>query len=175
MKKALTFSLLFFIILYTFGQTKSLKRSIRWENPKSVSHYYQLNQRDFNKTNFLFFENACYYNQKNFFPYYYELIKVNSPHTDVRIKNITYVKLLDKEKEIINNKNLIPEQLSYETKLNYKRKQPYLQLNLLPLRKNPLTGQIEKVKSFDIELIQKDKVIVSKQSTSFSTESVLKR
>ncbi len=175
MKRILIFSLLFFIILYTFGQKRTLNRKITWDSPKTISHYYKLSQKNINKTEFLFFENANYYNHENFYPYYFELIKVNSPYVDLKVTNIKYEKLTGKEQAILKYKNQIPENISYESKISYKRKQTYIQLNILPLRNNRLNGQIEKVVSFNIEIIPKTDVVrASLKTKSFISESVLK-
>lgn len=174
MKKALILSLLFFIILYTFGQNKTVNRKIKWEQPKSVSHYYELYQKNYNKTDFLFFQDAIYHND-SYLPYYYELIGINSRNTDIKISNIKFEKLTPREKEIVNGNRSIPKSITYNTNIAYKRKQPYLQLSILPLKRNPLTGEIEKITSFSIELIRKNRAISSKQkSEGFSSESVLK-
>jgi hypothetical protein len=175
MKRILIFNLLFFIILYTFGQKKTYTRKISWELPKKISHYYQLNQKNINTTEFLFFEGACYNNQEDNYPHYYELIKVNSQNVELKISNIKYENLSSKELSILKYKNQIPENISYESVISFKRKQPYLQLNLLPIRKNPLNGQIEKAISFDIEIVPNKNIISSKlTSKSFTSESVLK-
>lgn len=174
MKKALILSLLFFIILYTFGQNKPTTRIIRWEEPKSVSHYYQLQQKNYNKTDFLFFQDAIY-NNDNYLPNYYELIRINNPNTDIKINHVKFEKLTPPEKEIVKGNRKIPANLTYNTTISYKRKQPYLQFSMLPLRKNPSTGEVEKVISFSIELIEKQRKIgLNLKSTSFSSESVLR-
>ncbi len=175
MKKVLILSLLFFIILYTFGQNKTLKRTIHWEKPKAVSHYYELSQKHFNKTSFLFFQDAVYSSHDGFLPYYYELIKATDSNTDIKISNIRYAKLTDEEKEILKNENKIPEKLNYQSVIAYKRKQPYLQIKLLPLRRNPFTGEVEKIISFNIEIVENRQNAASiKKSTNFISESVLK-
>jgi hypothetical protein len=149
MKRILIFSILFFIILYTFGQNKILNRKINWQSPKTISYYYQINQKNINKTEFLFFDDAYYYDQETNFPYYFELIKINSL-VDINVTNIKYEKLADNEQTIIKYKNRIPDNISFNYEINYKRKQAYLQFNLLPFIKNQFTGQIEKVTSFDL-------------------------
>ena len=173
MKRILIFNLLFFIIFYTFGQKRIYNRTIKWESPKTISHYYQVSQKNINKTEFLFFENAQYYNQENYYPYYYELIKVNSTNNDLKIININYETLTDHERNIIKYKNQIPEKITYESQISYKRKQVYLQLNILPFRYH--NGQLEKVVSFDIEISPKTQNLTKKiTSKKFNSESILK-
>lgn len=174
MKRILIFNLLFFIILYTFGQNKILSRKINWEPPKSISHYYQISQKNINKTEYLFFDDAYYHDQNTMYPYYFELLKINS-QVDLKITNIKYEKLTDKEKSIIKYYDQIPNDVYYKAEISYKRKQAYLQFNLLPLRKNQFNGQLEKVISFDIKLTPKSKSIYTNlKSSNFNSESVLK-
>jgi hypothetical protein len=175
MKKALILSLLFFIILYTFGQDKTLNRKIRWEEPKSVSHYYELQQKNYNQTDFLFFQDAIYNHKNNYLPHYYELLKINTPNTDIVISNIRFENLTAREKEIAEKNKGIAENITFKTNVSYKRKQPFLQLSMLPLRRNPSTGEIEKVTSFSIKLIEKKRNEgLNQKSTSFISESILR-
>ncbi len=175
MKKILIFVPLFFIFLYTFGQNSKNTRIINWENPKSVSHYFNIDQKNINKTELLVFENACY-NQNTLLPYYYELIKVSSSKTEIKITNIKYKQLTREESLVIKNKNKIPETIEYESTINYIRSKPYIQLSLLPLKKNNFTGQIEKVISFEIEIVPSSKGISLQRmrTKSFSSSSVLR-
>lgn len=175
MKRILLFNLLFFIIFYTFGQKQTFNRKISWELPKTVSHYYQLNQKNINKTEYLFFKDACYYDEESYYPFYFELIKVNSPNVELKISNIKYENLTSKELSILKNKNRISEDFKPETQISYRRNQPYIQLNILPLRKSRTSGQIEKIVSFDIDIIPKSsKTLATSNSKKFTTESVLK-
>lgn len=54
----------------------------------------------------------------------------------------------------MKNKKILRNEIQFSYTISYKRKQPYLQLNLLPLRNNPTTGEVEKVISFDIQLVK---------------------
>ncbi|PLX21563.1 MAG: hypothetical protein C0597_03195 [Marinilabiliales bacterium] len=175
MKRILTLNLLFFIYFCTFAQNSNTTRKITWESPKKISYYYQSNQKDINNIEFLFFKGAQYYNYNNYHPNYYELIKVQSENIEVRIKNVQYIELNNNELIILKQKNQIPEKLKYESTINYIRNQPYLQLNLLPFRKNTSSGKIEKVISFEFELIPKTEIAeIVKSTKKFVTESVLK-
>ena len=176
MKKISFFTLLFFIIFYTNAQNVSLSRKILWESPKTISHYYDINQKYINKTEFLTFEKACYYDQQSLLPYYFELIKANSINVNLTIDNVNYKTLDNNELSALKKKNQIPVHLTYNYKITYRRKQPYIQLDLLPFRKNPLTGQIEKIISFDINIKETSERIsyIKPKSKSFSSESVLK-
>ena len=176
MKKTVFFTLLFFTILYTHAQNTSLSSDLIWELPKTISHYYDINQKNINKTEFLTFEKACYYDQQSLLPYYFELIKVNSTNINVTIDNVNYKTLDIDELKVLKNKTQISTQLNYNYKITYGRKQAYLQFDLLPFRKNPSTGQIEKVISFVINIKEITKSIsyTKPKSKSFLSESVLK-
>ena len=176
MKKTVFFTLLFFTILYTNAQNTSFSRDILWELPKTISHYYDINQKNINKTEFLTFEKACYYDQQSLLPYYFELIKVNSVNINVTIDNVNYKTLDNNELKALKNKTQISTQLNYNYKITYSRKQAYLQFDLLPFRKNPSTGQIEKITSFVINIKEATKNIAytKPKSKSFASESVLK-
>ncbi len=173
MKKTLIFNLLFFIIFCTFGQEKIYHRTIHWESPKSISYYYQVNQKNINKTEFLSFDNAQYYDLETYFPYYFELIKVKSLNTNIKISNIKSEYLTDQEKEALRFKSRIPETVHYETRINYARKESYLQISLLPFINE--RGQIKKIISFDIEISSDKQQRSHKESfKKLASESVLR-
>lgn len=175
MKKISIFILLFFIILYTFGQNSQDIRILRWQNPKSVSHYFNIDQKNINKTEFLVFDNS-FNDPTTLLPFYYELIKVNSSKVEIKVANIKYKQLTKEELLVIKNKNIIPETIDYNSTINYKRSKPYIQFSLLPFRKNNLTGQIEKVISFEIEIVPSLKKILpqNERTKSYSSSSVLR-
>jgi len=176
MKRAVIFNLLFFIFLYTFGQKKIIHKEISWEPPKSISHYYTPEQKDYNKTDFLSFEGAQYLNQENMLPYFYEIIPVTSKNIDVRIINLKTVSSSTQENNILSKYKEIAGIVDLKFNTSLMRGKPYVQIRLLPLIKNSYTGQIEKVISFDIEIITKEETLTSvigKEKT-FANESVLK-
>ena len=181
MKKTVLFVLLFITYLCTNAQNKTLSRVINWESPKSISHYYDIKQKNINHTSYLSFENACYNNQQNMLPYYYELIKAENKNVNLSIVNVSYKTLSNIELKSLKNKNVLRNEIEFSYTISYKRKQAYIQLNLLPLRKNQTTGQIEKIVSFDIQLSNNNNNINLNKQTSntsslhkFSSESVLK-
>ena len=175
MKKLLILILLFFTIFCTSAQKKSYKRTIKWESSKKISHYYQLNQKNINQTEYLFFDGARYYDQENYTPYYHELFNVNLENTSIIVKNTQFKPLTNDELDILKNKGQIPLNLKYETSVNFIRTKPYLQFDLLPFRKNPTTGQIEKIIAFEIEFISRSSTTRSiKESSKFISESVMK-
>jgi hypothetical protein len=182
MRKTVLFLLLFITYLCTNAQNKTLSRTIKWESPKSISHYYDINQKNINKTSYLSFENACYNEQQNLIPYYYELIKVDFEDIKLSIVNVSYKTLSNYELKTLKNKIVLRNEIQFSYTISYKRKQPYLQLNMLPLRNNPATGEIEKVISFDIQVVKDNSLKgnstkianKSKSVNKFLSESILK-
>lgn len=174
MKKILFSLLLFFIFFSTYSQNEILKREINWNNPKSVSRYYNLEQKNLNKQEFLNFEKACYYDYSDMFPYYYELIPVNLSNSRARLKNIKTEALTSTELRILNQKENITTSFKLSQEISFLRGKPYLQLNILPFRKNPTSGQVEKLISFDIELFSDYKLPArSLKKSLFTSQSVL--
>ena len=121
MKKTILFTLLFFSFLCTNAQNKTLSRTILWENPKIVSHYYDIKQKNINKTTFLSFDNANYYDHENLLPYYFELIETTSDHVQLKIVNVSYKTLSNNELKTIKNKNNIRSKLEYSYAISKKR------------------------------------------------------
>jgi len=176
MKRALIFNLLFFIFLYTSGQKKIVHKILSWEEPKSISHYYTPEQKGFNKTDYLSFEGAEYLNQESMLPYFYDLIPVLSENISVKIVNIKYINATAKEISILNQIKEIDTDIQVKHKVSFMRGKPYVQINFLPLIKNAFTGQIEKVKSFDIEItpVQKSLSSLAGKEKAFVSQSFLK-
>jgi len=176
MKRALIFNLLFFIFLYTFGQKKIIHKEISWEPPKSISHYFTPEQKDYNKTDFLSFEGAQYLNQENMLPYFYDIIPVTNKNIDVRIINLKTVSSSTQENNILSKNKEIAGIVDLKFNTSLMRGKPYLQIRLLPLIKNSYTGQIEKVISFDIEITPAQRSFASAtyKEKSFVDGSVLK-
>ena len=170
----------FFLSLLVFGfvnaQNTHFSRKIIWESPKTISHYFELNQKDYNKTSFLSFEKASYSDPDALIPYYYELIRVNVSDARVSVSNVNYQELTKEELGAIKKSKVSPE-LKFTYNVSYKRKQAYIQFNLLPFRLNSTTGKIEKVISFSINIISgrgSKKTIRQNPINKFASESILK-
>ncbi len=175
MKKALITILLFFIFLSTFSQNSFFKRKINWKSPKQLSYYYNLDQKNLNKKDYLYFDNACYYDHKEMLPYYFELIPVNSKNKKAELINLRYETLSNDEIKILAKTNMISDNISYNQNIKLSRNKYYLQLDILPFRKNMVTGQYEKLIEFDINLVESSQIKSAPiKALSFSTTSVLK-
>jgi len=175
-KRTLVFSLLFFLYFTSIAQNRILKRSIHWEKPYKISHYYDITQKELDTKKFLFFENAHYYNHNTLLPYYFEIISVNSSNAKAKVTNLQYEPLSKNELSYLQYPDSIPQKLFYESEIKYSRNQAFLQFNLLPLRKNSATNQLEKLVSFAIEIVagSSPSQTDTKKTKAFTNQSVLK-
>ena len=176
MKRTLVFCLLFFVYFTSKAQSIPIERSIDWKEPQEISQYFDISQKSLDTKKFLFFENAHYYNHNTLLPYYFELIKVNSLNAKIRITNLQYEPLSSLELSFLQYPDSIPENLLYTSEVKTSRNQHYLQFNLLPLKRNAVNNQIEKLVSFEIEILpgSPSEKAVTKQAKTFNNQSVLK-
>lgn len=166
------------IILFPFickSQEKSFERFIRWQTPRTISNYKNIEDKTIDKKDFLFFENASFTNENPYIPYYFELLKVNSTHVRISVSHIKTLSLNSEELKILSNNIKIPEKPEYSYNIQYQRGKPYILFNFLPLIKNSVSNQVEKVISFRINIVddQKLKTIKQHYGTLFQSESVL--
>lgn len=176
MKRTLLFTLLFYLYFTSTAQNLTLLREIKWKEPHQISQYYEISQKNLDTKKFLFFENAHYYNHHTLLPYYYEIINVNSLNAKVEITNLQYEPLSKTELTNLQYPDSIPEQLFYESQVKISRGQPFLQFNLLPLRRNSTNNQLEKLTSFHIEIVTGTTEIKTqtKEPKAFTNQSVLR-
>ncbi|WP_321318360.1 type IX secretion system sortase PorU [Labilibaculum sp.] len=85
----------------------------------------------------------------------------------------TEFKLLSSaERQILRNKT-IPNTIKPSINTVVIRKQNYQQVKFTPIRKNPLTGQLEKLIRFSLKFQKKSQIKSTKQSKSYVNSSVL--
>src|SRR6056297_1457767 len=176
MKRTLLFTLLFYLYFTSTAQNLTLLREIRWKEPHQISQYYEISQKNLDTKKFLFFENAHYYNHNTLLPYYYEIINVNALNAKVKITNLQFEPLSKNELANLQYPDSLPEKLFYESQVKISRGQPFLQFNLLPLRRNTTNNQLEKLISFHIEIVTGTTEIKTqpKESKAFTNQSVLR-
>ncbi|OFX27472.1 MAG: hypothetical protein A2041_07765, partial [Bacteroidetes bacterium GWA2_31_9b] len=157
------------------AQDKSIERVIHWQLPRTISNYINIEDKSIDKKTFLFFEKATYPDEKTNLPYYFELLKVNSPNTHVSITDIKTEKLNSDELKIVSNTKF-NDNIEFKYTIQYQRKQPYISLTILPFIKNKQSNQIEKIISFKV-ILSSEKIPEQSNkyySTFFNSESVLK-
>lgn len=170
--------LIIFFLLYSelvFSQIV-LKRTINWKAPKEIILPYEQNELP-EKRVILHFENATYQSTDSPVPVFFELIRVDSDYQNFRVSlsNELYADLLPEELAALGNWFIPENEIILETKLFFQRKVPYINFQLIPIRKNPFTNKSEKLVSFEINIIQdftKNQSISSPKNT-FASTSVL--
>ncbi|MEF8810869.1 MAG: hypothetical protein V5A47_08110, partial [Bacteroidales bacterium] len=108
------------------------------------------------------FEGARYFDSQSLLPSYYELIPLNNAQEHS-------IKLVDKKFEPVSSASVLNEKakkslhtnIQVESRLQFDRSKPHLQLHFVPLRKNPVTGNVEKLVNFGISLERKSTVLKS--------------
>lgn len=87
-------------------------------------------------------------------PEIHELISINTHNTDVEsiIIDSRFEVLSADEKDKINNLSLIKNQLKINSSIQYIRKKAFIEISILPFRKNPSTGELEKLTYIKLDL-----------------------
>ncbi|MFO7659094.1 MAG: type IX secretion system sortase PorU [Bacteroidales bacterium] len=167
------FILLTLISLQLHGQNRVLDRSLDWQSSKKVLSDAEISR------NYLFFEDAVYENPNSLFPYYNELLSIRDYYNlqKINIQNRVYQTV--SAEDLVNIPML--DELSADIKVsvnrvyNFKKEQALL--SILPLRKNPVTGQVERLVSFSIEIAPEtgSRAVAAPTDITeeFATESVL--
>jgi hypothetical protein len=165
---------LFLICLFSpltlFAQYSSGLKSIEWLPVKTEVI-------DGQTIHYLYFKNADYPDLNTLIPNYYELIKIeNNFEFEVELEETTYEPFLNEEIKNINNLDKIPSQIVVTSHVTYMRKEPYLQVTFIPIRKNPLNNNLERLVQFSFRLFPKTERKVMKASTAameYADHSVL--
>ncbi|MDD4148401.1 MAG: type IX secretion system sortase PorU [Bacteroidales bacterium] len=149
-KYHLIFVFVFINTLLT-AQIINISDSLRWQNNKIFV------DNDNNVFNILSFEDAQFRSADNL-PVYFYKVKLNT-HAYV-----SDVELLNAKYEVINKEDLnnvkylekISETPDIKTDINKFRKQSYLSLELVPLRRNKTSGDIERLVYFECRITYQD-------------------
>ncbi len=161
------------------AQENSLKRTIQWGANKTIRGNIDENTESTPYREYLFFEDASYSDYSTLLPYYCELIKLDDYYTseNIIISDPVYKPIEDADIQNIKFLKNIPAELTWETAIRYLNKQPLIQLRFIPLRKNPVTGKIERLESFVIKPGKSESVAEThgtlKSVKSYSENSIL--
>ena len=134
---------------HLYSQVSPGERYINW-NPlrETPDNVFYLN-----------FTGANYPDIKSLLPNYYELIKIgNNFEPDIEIFNKKFEVINNQELTNISGLDSLPGELHVQTGICFSRKQAYLSLQFIPLRRNALSGQVERLVSFSFRLKGQDKL-----------------
>jgi len=167
MRKLLTF-ILIITSYYCFAQNEK-KFNLKWTTTKIFSP-------DGKSTKVLNFEGAYLEGGQNIFPFFSENLKIENNLTDYSISLIetVYEDLTQQETALIDTDNIF-NKISLKSNKAGIKKQKYLQIKFLPIRKNPSNGRLEKLIEFRIKLTQETTIRNTKSGvkSSYINNSVL--
>lgn len=127
-------------------QLNQAARQLKWEQPRSMQLTDDITVKA------LYFEGAVYDLPQTKIPVYRELIKApaGSSSATATLVNPVYEPLTSTELSTAGN--TIPTEASVTAQIGEKNKQPYALVQVTPFRKNPSTGQFEKLVKFAIAI-----------------------
>lgn len=147
------FNRLFFIVILfvppviSFTQEKTYKDEIKWSDEQRKAFEYIEDEKVGSKK-YLHFNGANYFNTDTLLPYYYRLIPVQTSHVkNVKFEETSFTPLRDLQFE---GKDAISNSISLSGTVQSSGGQNYLVIQFIPLRKNNLTGRIEKLTHFTV-------------------------
>lgn len=161
--------------LGAFSQIQTAQRHlaagyrIDWQKPgiSKVADDQTLHYLNFNGASFSF--------QDQFLPRYFQNVDLNSSTVSftAQLTNATYQPLSSEELSLIKDKNVIPAEIQLQANVGYQHHKPVGVVNFLPFRKNSMSGQIEKLISFDLQLNQQSTRSGTRAAHSYAAHSVL--
>ncbi|MBN1415912.1 MAG: type IX secretion system sortase PorU [Bacteroidales bacterium] len=170
---------IWFVLLFLpgtlYSQVNRYSRSIAWEvsRPRAI---YQDSFITFDpKIRYLSFKDAGYPDETTFLPYFYELITLDAGSVvdSIRIENVEYRKLTPEELRGVQSLEILRENVDFTYSMAYNRGNPAVQLSLLPLRKNKVTGLYERVISFTISLFKRHGIASAPENLPYASSSIL--
>jgi len=145
MKYLLLISLLFSNTL--LAQQSAFLRSINWLPVQKQAINGQV-------IHYLYFTNADYPDLNTLIPNYYELIKIeNNFEYNVELQDLLFEPFDYEDIKDIKHLEAISSQIQVNANISLSRKQAYLAITFIPIRKNPLTNNFEKLVRFSIKII----------------------
>jgi hypothetical protein len=160
----------FILVGFCYSQMQNRHFEINWQKKQT---FFSLEAEQRSKY-LLCFEGAVYEQNKNHLPIFAELLKTNGENVKIRILNEKYAVLTAAETADVVDIDKIPDKIEVISKVRYSKRLPFIEFSFIPLRKNRLTGQFEKLLSFDIEYIKTNNTAGSyKRKKILTNQSVL--
>ncbi len=145
-------------------QKKNNLQTIKWTGVKRIK------ANDADSVKFVSFEGANY---KNYLPYYFNKIKVDGNYFySAILKEESFQPCSTEEIKLIPA-NKITNSVIITANVSMQRRQPFLCISFFPFRTNSATGKIEKLISFNIEVIQGAPITKAKAKNVYADNSVL--
>lgn len=152
---------------YASGQNLIISDTLRWNSEILVKN------SENNAEIFLNFKNSQQKND-NFLPVYTKKIELAN---EIKVRNLNFVNshyeiLSDSAQNFLTDVDKITEDINIDTYISYTRKQAYFNMEFVPLRRNPLNGKIEKLVSFQLQVIA-EQVPAEKSTAVWASSSKL--
>ena len=146
------------------------KREIRWSAPVNSAF------SDTEKRSFLSFDGVTYDAERDFLPLFTESRKlpIGSTSATAKIYNAIYTPLDQASLiSIGRSTSFLSDQVKIEVSVLISRREPIANVSIIPLRINAVTGQVEKLLSFDIEIQSSENANRIVPFSQFASNSVL--
>jgi len=127
---------------------------------------------------FLYFENANLDDQ-SFLPFYSNLIDINHLQADnykydVQLTNMVFEPINKSKLQGVANLNLIKQNINVVAEEYFSQQKLYLQFSFVPIRRNAQTNELERLVSFDYQLVKSTlKRTAKKLAKKYAQNSVL--
>ncbi|MCG3167361.1 MAG: hypothetical protein POELPBGB_03151 [Bacteroidia bacterium] len=151
-------------------QRNSGKKEIQWGAVKKETPAEGMEK------SFLYFEGAVYDGTANNLPVYvYKgAAENNASHIKAFIVNPVYAAFETNELAKIEGLDKIDSEIEVSASVAYEKKKKISVVSFIPVRKNPSSGQFEKLLSFDLQIVATDfKSAQPKSSSVYASNSVL--
>lgn len=137
-------------VISVFGQAPTVQRQLSWTAPREIPAEQNAGDAGY----FCHFNEASYPDVATFIPFYSETFPVSATANETiaaELFDLKFIPLSRDEKQKVDFSQIeITGQLVVEQVMLFQRKLPYVQLSVMPFRRNPQNGQIEKLQSFSV-------------------------
>ncbi len=166
------FSLTVLLTVLIYGSLagqNTIDRSIEWKKPQKA----QINQTVYKLLNF---KGVEYSSDSLMLPVYAETIplEIKGTNPKARIIDAAYENIPQDEITDIRLPDNLPDEISIEASIQIQKKRHYLNYSLIPIRKNPQTGTIERLVSFTVTYETQSSYRSSANVRNYVTNSVLR-
>jgi len=140
---------LLFVSSSAYTQQILKDRSIEWKHPRT--YHYRVDEHHRLSGQYFYFDDARYFDHSTRLPYYYELIPVNAEgRYRVKLTNRQYRTLDDGVNLTGEASRQIGDTITVQVQKSFDRNRPFLQLQFVPIRRHPVSGEVEGLEKFDL-------------------------
>lgn len=149
----------FILILLSFlnlskGQNTPALREIAWKQNRPFFNPYSEEEETTNIL-LLYFEKAVYQHEHHNLPFYSELFQTSQVNSEIIIGDMVFEDLKGEDLKNVSGLSFVNQEIKVFNKKRYIRKKEYIEISFVPVRKNPQTGQFEKLVKFSLVFSQK--------------------